>query len=74
MGAITKIRCFLIKALSGDMPVVLNVTISRPNGCSGPLVSLPDTFEGVAIFNCVTLLNPGGCWDFRACEGYESRA
>lgn len=47
-GFAVRLRYFLIRALAGDMPVVLNMVISRPEGFKGALARFQrPTFPGM---------------------------
>jgi len=51
-----KIRYWLIIKLAGNMPVVLNMNIARPNGFEGclaefPRVDLPRIFHGNVLWH-----------------------
>ena len=35
---VRRLRYWLIEALAGDMPVVINMVVARPKGFEGPLV------------------------------------
>ena len=38
---VMRLRYFLIETLAGDIPIVMNVTITRPKGFKGTLVYFP---------------------------------
>lgn len=54
-GIAIRLRCLLIKALAGDMPVVLNMAIYRPHGFKGVIARFgclrPYIFERNILFN-----------------------
>lgn len=55
MNKILSIRYWLIEKLVGDMPIVMNVNIARPNGFAGKLVFCPYP-EKPGIFSHMVLL------------------
>lgn len=58
-GVFMRIRYFIIEMLAGDMPVVINMTITRPNRFKGALVYFPDP-KLPGIFTKNTLLSTEG--------------
>jgi hypothetical protein len=53
MNIINKIRYFIIESLAGDMPIVMNMNICRPDGFVGNLLYIPDGDKSGIIENIV---------------------